>query len=127
MARLTKAERDVMIRNVVALEITPVVKALICKLETDLEEAEWERDRPQANSYPHMCRDGHERIGHSDSEHEMCPLCRARAERDEARRKALEDALWEIDGLLVLQTDSGPWARDTICSMVLRLMEGGNG
>jgi hypothetical protein len=28
-------------------------------------------------SYPHMCRDEHVEIGHSDSEHEMCPLCRA--------------------------------------------------
>lgn len=27
-------------------------------------------------SYPHMCRDDHIQIGHSDSEHEMCPLCR---------------------------------------------------
>lgn len=29
------------------------------------------------NAYPHMCRDGHTEIGHSDSEHERCPLCRA--------------------------------------------------
>lgn len=28
------------------------------------------------NSYPHMCRDDHEEIGYSDSEHERCPLCR---------------------------------------------------
>lgn len=27
--------------------------------------------------YPHMCRDEHVEIGHSDSEHEMCPLCLA--------------------------------------------------
>lgn len=33
--------------------------------------------------YAHMCRDGHPQIGHNDSEHEMCPLCRevARSER----------------------------------------------
>ena len=30
--------------------------------------------------YAHMCRDGHEQIGYSDSE--QCPLCRARGERD---------------------------------------------
>lgn len=39
------------------------------------------------NSYPHMCRDGHEEIGHHDSEHEECPLCRALAERDAALEK----------------------------------------
>lgn len=38
-------------------------------------------------AYPHMCRDGHQQIGHSDSEHEQCPLCRAFG--------AL-DAIWEI-------------------------------
>jgi hypothetical protein len=25
----------------------------------------------------HFCRDGHALIGHNDSEHERCPLCRA--------------------------------------------------
>ena len=29
-----------------------------------------------SQSYPHMCRDGHIEIGHADSEHERCPLCR---------------------------------------------------
>lgn len=28
-------------------------------------------------SYAHTCRDGHVQIGHNDSEHEQCPLCRA--------------------------------------------------
>ncbi len=32
------------------------------------------------NEYARMCRDGHEEIGHNDSEHEMCPLCRAIAD-----------------------------------------------
>lgn len=27
--------------------------------------------------YAHTCRDGHAQIGHNDSEHERCPLCRA--------------------------------------------------
>lgn len=31
----------------------------------------------QLGTYAHMCRDGHEQIGHRDSEHEQCPLCRA--------------------------------------------------
>ncbi len=31
------------------------------------------------NAYPHMCRSGHVEIGHADSEHEQCPLCRANA------------------------------------------------
>jgi hypothetical protein len=34
----------------------------------------------KGNSYPHMCRDEHEQIGHSDSENERCPLCRAKDE-----------------------------------------------
>lgn len=32
-----------------------------------------------AYAYPHMCRDGHVQIGHEDSEHEQCPLCRTMA------------------------------------------------
>lgn len=43
------------------------------------------------NYYPHMCRDGHQQIGHRDSEHEMCPLCREiaknRAKQRPARQK----------------------------------------
>jgi hypothetical protein len=31
---------------------------------------------------PHRCRDGHEPIGHWDSENETCPLCRATATVD---------------------------------------------
>lgn len=36
-------------------------------------------DKWQPYSYPHMCRDDHIQIGHKDSEHEMCPLCRTLA------------------------------------------------
>lgn len=40
------------------------------------------------NYYPHMCRDGHQQIGHSDSENEMCPLCREIAKnRAQPKRK----------------------------------------
>ena len=38
--------------------------------------AEAELARTKANSYPHMCRDGHAQIGHS-TEDEMCPVCKA--------------------------------------------------
>jgi len=38
----------------------------------------------------HMCRDGHTEIRHSDSEHEMCPLCRALGELDNARERIAE-------------------------------------
>lgn len=43
-------------------------------------------------SYPHMCRDEHQQIGHSDSEHERCPLCRAndKVAALEAKLAALE-------------------------------------
>jgi hypothetical protein len=37
--------------------------------------------------YPHMCRDGHAEIGHSDSESEMCPLCVSNAKLAEAERE----------------------------------------
>jgi hypothetical protein len=39
-----------------------------------------QRDSTGFFTYAHMCRDGHEQIGHNDSEHEMCPLCRALAQ-----------------------------------------------
>lgn len=29
--------------------------------------------------FAHMCRDGHEEIGHNDNQGEMCPVCRALA------------------------------------------------
>lgn len=38
-----------------------------------------------SRNYAHMCQDEHIEIGHNDSEHEMCPLCRAIAERDKLR------------------------------------------
>lgn len=34
------------------------------------------RSRPES-TYAHMCRDGHDQIGHNDSSSEMCPMCRA--------------------------------------------------
>jgi hypothetical protein len=40
--------------------------------------------------YPHMCRDGHEEIGHRDSENEMFPLCRANARAEEVSKATIE-------------------------------------
>jgi hypothetical protein len=46
--------------------------------------------REKMGSYPHMCRDGHQEIGHNDSrDDELCPLCRERA-RSERLRLELE-------------------------------------
>ena len=38
-----------------------------------------------SETFPHMCADDHPRIGHSDSESEMCPLCVAQAELERLR------------------------------------------
>ena len=37
-------------------------------------------------SYPHWCALDHEEIGHSDSEHEECPLCRVKNELSAAQQ-----------------------------------------
>jgi hypothetical protein len=42
--------------------------------------------------YAHFCADGHQPIGHNDSEHELCPLCRALNEIE-----ALEDEIDQHD------------------------------
>lgn len=40
-------------------------------------------------SYPHMCRDGHIEIGHSDSgDDERCPLCQTIAALEQIRDEA---------------------------------------
>lgn len=39
----------------------------------------------QFRTYPHMCRMDHVQIGHSDSEHEQCPLCRVIGALEAAR------------------------------------------
>ena len=44
------------------------------------------------NGYPHMCRDGHAEIGHRDSEHEQCPVCRAYGALDFLGRTIGDDA-----------------------------------
>jgi hypothetical protein len=68
---------------------------------------------------PHRCRDGHDPIGHWDSENEHCPLCRATASVDAYRedfllvQKALADAQDEIRRLRATPPgDGAPDARD---------------
>jgi hypothetical protein len=45
----------------------------------------------------HYCAMDHTPIWHNDSEHEQCPLCRMRDERD-AVRQAAEDLMDEMGG-----------------------------
>lgn len=53
-------------------------------------------ERRAVRRYAHMCRMDHEQIGHNDSEHEQCPLCRAQDERD-ALSTELAEAKAEIE------------------------------
>jgi len=62
--------------------------------------AEAELARTKANSYPHMCRDGHAQIGHS-TEDEMCPVCKA-----ESLLAKCREALEEI------KLGAGPYSMD---------------
>lgn len=60
----------------------------IAHARTDLPRCIAEIERLQSGGrwkYPHMCQDGHPQIGHSDSEHEQCPLCRALSDVEVAR------------------------------------------
>jgi len=44
--------------------------------------------------FAHVCQDGHQAIGHNDSEHELCPLCRMNLESDvQAQIAALVSAV----------------------------------
>lgn len=52
----------------------------------DREKLAAEVERLKRNSYPHMCRDGHEQVGHAcnyEPEELSCPVCRAQSERDD--------------------------------------------
>lgn len=40
--------------------------------------------------YAHMCRDDHVQIGHNDSTHERCPMCRLRDTLDHLHMHAVE-------------------------------------
>jgi hypothetical protein len=72
-------------------------------LEAERDEARAESERLRWNSYPHMCRDDHQQIGHSDSENERCPVCieRDRADWEEMKsaqqQRALESYLRQFE------------------------------
>lgn len=59
-----------------------------------------------ADTYAHMCRDGHVEIGHNDSSDEHCPLCRALADavmwrdRYEAANQAHDATIKHANSLL---------------------------
>ena len=66
-------------------------KKALAEAEIRYDQLAQENVRLKANSYPHMCRDDHEQIGHSDSEQELCPFCKAQAKA--ARYKAAMEQL----------------------------------
>ena len=74
-----------------ALDCTHSRAEMLAAKDAEIERLKW-------NSYPHMCRDEHVQIGHSDSENERCPLCRANDAFDAQKalvqtlRTALEEA-----------------------------------
>lgn len=63
---------------------------LVLRTASEIEAERKHRKATNTPAYPyaHMCRDGHVMIGHNDSEHEQCPLCRA---RDTVRAEMLTD------------------------------------
>lgn len=46
------------------------------------------------HSYAHMCRDEHEQIGHNDSEHELCPMCRMKNELEAQIKTLRAERAW---------------------------------
>jgi hypothetical protein len=50
------------------------------------------KEQAMTYSYPHMCRDEHIQIGHNDSEHERCPLCRA-LDRAVSAERAMQEMM----------------------------------
>lgn len=80
-----------------------------------------------AETYAHMCRIDHEQIGHNDSEHEECPLCRAlnRVRDLEAAVRWWYGRAQSFDGekeIISIYTDS--WGHDH--PIVCELLEGGD-
>lgn len=70
--------------------------------------------------FPHRCRDGHAEIGHADSEHEQCPLCRLLGgTRDGVVADAVADAalVRAIDGHL---QQMAPHQKDRQSATLLR-------
>lgn len=46
-------------------------------------------------NYPHMCCMGHQEIGHSDSDSELCPLCAAYGELEWMAEQGVHPAVVE--------------------------------
>lgn len=76
------------------------------------------------NEYPHMCRIDHQEIGHSDSDHEQCPLCRANDHIEELEAaleaseyfrdeegKELAELQRKHEALVDILIDEGYWNR----------------
>ena len=59
------------------------------------------------STYPHMCRMNHVEIGHADSEHERCPLCRVndRAWELEQQNAELRAALEQVNRMCIFPDD----------------------
>jgi len=69
----------------------------------------WEKAQPESrgHSYAHMCRDEHVEIGHNDSEHELCPLCRAINECDAAFRRGQQAMRKQIRAAIISDQATG--------------------
>lgn len=62
--------------------------------------------------YPHMCRDEHQQIGHSDSEHERCPLCRANDEIEYLKERLAATEWISVEEKLPEEIENGyRWVR----------------
>ena len=74
-------ELDILIRRVKSLKHSCDVLSVTYmeRLRDDYEYIQNQILEIKKNSAPHMCASGHPKIHHYDSEHEMCPLCIARA------------------------------------------------
>lgn len=84
-----------------------------------------EVERLRHNSYPHMCRDGHQQIGHSDDKpDEMCPLCRTESRLDRLleRLEALVGE-WRVNGMNESDTSTVPEYCATDLEAVLLLQK----
>ena len=73
-----------------------------------------------ARGYAHICRDNHVQIGHNDSDHEQCPVCRERNRADHAEvqlaaERQARETLEQAAKALVVKLDAAIPALDGIC------------
>lgn len=66
-----------------------------------------------STAYAHMCRDEHQQIGHNDSEHERCPLCRANDNLDYAMARIQAEVSKAFD--MAQSANDALRAINTIC------------